>query len=183
MHIISDEKMFGKLGKAETDIVQNFDSILQNINHLSSKQIFALSQNINELSHELTDERGNRRNGYMNETIKLSAYAHYFMWWNIFRMTSLFADLPQNAFSDLQDGDYCLDLGSGPLTLVISLYLARPELRKLKLNWYCMDISQKSMSLGEIRDYVDNVVNLSVDVNKSLEEANGISVCKIRRAS
>ncbi len=148
-HIISDEKLFGKLGKTETDIIQNFDSILQNISHLSSKQIFALSQNINELSHELTDERGNRRNGYMNETAKLSAYTHYFMWWNIFRMTNLFAGLPQNAFSDLHDGDYCLDLGSGPLTLVISLYLARPELRKVKLNWYCMDISQKSMSLGE----------------------------------
>ncbi|MCR4630615.1 MAG: small ribosomal subunit Rsm22 family protein, partial [Treponema sp.] len=43
----------------------------------------------------------------------------------------------------------CLDLGSGPLTLVTALWIARPELRNLPLIWYCLDISQGALTLGE----------------------------------
>ncbi|MCR4790185.1 MAG: hypothetical protein K5839_03810 [Treponemataceae bacterium] len=144
-----NDSLFAEPGKAEQAIINNFDQILQGIRPLSSKQIYQLPDNIKELSHLLTDERTNRRNGYMNETLMLSAYTHYFMWWNLFRLTHLFAGFPKEAFANLKDGSYCLDLGSGPLTLVCALYLARPELRSRKLVWYCMDISQNSLALGE----------------------------------
>jgi hypothetical protein len=83
----------------------------------------------------------------MNDNIQLSSYVRYYTWWNLVRLTRLFANIPASVFptSDCT----CLDLGSGPLTVVTALWLARPELRKLKLTWYCLDVSANSMALGE----------------------------------
>jgi ribosomal protein RSM22 (predicted rRNA methylase) len=146
---IQFEKMFKSLEKKENSILENFDEILQSIKPLSSKQLYQLPNLINELSHQLTDERSSRHNGYMNQTVMLTSYARYFMWWNLFRLTNLFKGFPSEYFDKLQDGEYCLDLGSGPLTVPIALWLSRPELRKKKLTWYCTDISQTALSLGE----------------------------------
>lgn len=141
--------LFAPLGKTEDEILQNFDIILQSVKPLSSKQLYMLPKMVNELSHLLTDERSKRRNGYMNENATLSAYTHYFMWWNLYRLTHLFAGMPPDSFQNLTDGDYCLDLGSGPLTVVCALWLSRPELRLKKLIWYCLDSSNNALSLGE----------------------------------
>ena len=146
---IQIEKMFKSLEKNENSILENFDNILQNIKPLSSKQLYQLPNLIKELSHQLTDERSSRHNGYMNQTVMLTAYSRYFMWWNLFRLTNLFRGFPKNCFDNLKDNDYCLDLGSGPLTIPVALWLSRPELRKKKLTWYCTDISQTALSLGE----------------------------------
>ena len=146
---IQIEKMFKSLEKNENSILENFDDILQNIKPLSSKQLYQLPNLIKELSHQLTDERSSRHNGYMNQTVMLTAYSRYFMWWNLFRLTNLFRGFPKNCFDFLKDDDYCLDLGSGPLTIPVALWLSRPELRKKKLTWYCTDISQTALSLGE----------------------------------
>lgn len=128
-------------------IIEKFDEIIQNVRPLNSRQLQQLPDNIRALSHQMTDERSSRRLGYMNENIQLSAYIRYFTWWNLVRLTRLFSNLPAESFpaSDC----VCLDCGSGPLTVVTALYLARPELRKLKLTWYCLDVSANSMSLGE----------------------------------
>ena len=146
---IQIEKMFKSLEKNQNSILENFDDILQNIKPLSSKQLYQLPNLIKELSHQLTDERSSRHNGYMNQTVMLTAYSRYFMWWNLFRLTNLFRGFPKNCFDFLKDDDYCLDLGSGPLTIPVALWLSRPELRKKKLTWYCTDISQTALSLGE----------------------------------
>ncbi|EPF25528.1 hypothetical protein HMPREF1221_02078 [Treponema socranskii subsp. paredis ATCC 35535] len=130
------------------NVIAEFDKILQSVFPANGRQLASLPKNINALSHALTDERGERRRGYMNAPETLSAYVRYFSWWNIVRFTRLFANFEKDAFA-LSDGDACLDVGSGPLTAVISLWLSRPELRNKKLTWYCMDISQASLALGE----------------------------------
>jgi ribosomal protein RSM22 (predicted rRNA methylase) len=112
---------------------------------LDSKRLQELPAEIRELSHSLTDERGERRVGYMNEPAVISAYVRYYMWWNLVRLTRLFSGLPLS----LKDGDSAVDLGSGPLTVPIALWMARPELRSLKLTWYCVDLSQGALSAGE----------------------------------
>lgn len=129
-------------------ILDTFDEIVQGVRPLSAKQLHFLPNTIRDLSHSLTDERGKRRLGYMKDTQLLSAYTRYFSWWNLVRLTRLFANLPSDAFH-LDDGDVCLDVGSGPLTVVCALWLARPELRAKKLTWYCMDISKSALALGE----------------------------------
>lgn len=84
----------------------------------------------------------------MNDKTFLSAYARYFMWWNLTRLSRLFSNIDISKIN-LHDNDICLDIGSGPLTVVTALWLSRPELRKIKLVWYCLDLSQSSLSLGE----------------------------------
>ena len=137
----------GQFSKQQIDLLENFDKIIQSVRPLNSRQLQALPDNIAALSHQLTDERGSRRLGYMNENVQLSAYVRYFTWWNLVRLTRLFSNLPQSAFP--QQAASCLDLGSGPLTLVTALWIARPELRNLPLTWYCLDISQGALTLGE----------------------------------
>ena len=129
-------------------ILNDFDSIISSNHPLNSKQRAELPKDIRELSHYLTDERGERRLGYMNQTSTLSAYIHYYLWWNLVRLTRLFANLP-SSFFNLSDESICLDIGSGPLTVPIALYMARPELRSKKLTWYCMDLSKEALSIGE----------------------------------
>ena len=128
-------------------IIEDFDSIIQGIRPLNSRQLQQLPENIRNLSHQMTDDRSSRRLGYMNENIQLSAYVRYFTWWNLVRLTRLFSNLPATSFP--KSDCICLDLGSGPLTVVTALYLARPELRSRRLTWYCLDVSANSMSLGE----------------------------------
>ena len=133
--------------KDARQIIQEFDALVQGVQPLNSKQLQQLPQNIRNLSHQMTDDRSNRRLGYMNENIQLSSYVRYFTWWNLVRLTRLFSNLPEQCFP--QNDAVCLDVGSGPLTVVTALFLARPELRKLKLTWYCLDVSANSMALGE----------------------------------
>ena len=129
-------------------ILENFDSIIQGILPLNSRQFSKLPDDIRELSHQLTDERSSRRMHYMNDKVFLSAYARYFMWWNLIRLTKLFSNINFDSVN-LSDGDFCLDIGSGPLTVVTALWLSRPELRSKKITWYCLDISKEVLSLGE----------------------------------
>lgn len=131
------------------DLIENFNKIVSSSHPLSSKQKVFLAKHIRDLSHNLTDERGNRRIGYMNETTALSAYVHYFMWWNLVRLTKLFSNMDESFFASLTDESICLDIGSGPLTVVTALFLSRPELRSKKLTWYCMDLSSQALAFGE----------------------------------
>lgn len=128
-------------------ILEDFDRIIQSVRPLNSRQIQQLPDNIKNLSHQLTDKRCERRLGYLNDSAQLSAYARYYAWWNLVRLTKLFANLPRESFP--QNDAICLDVGAGPFTVVIALWLARPELRKLKLVWYCLDVSSNSMIFGE----------------------------------
>lgn len=129
-------------------IISRFDEIIDSTHPLNSKQKALLPKQIRGLSHYLTDSRSDRRLGYMNQTTLLSAYVRYYSWWNLVRLTRLFSNIGRQFFS-LEDGSVCLDIGSGPLTVPIALFLARPELRKKSITFYCIDRSQQAMAFGE----------------------------------
>ena len=135
------------LSKDTVSILNSFDEIIQGVRPLNSRQLQQLPDHIRQLSHQLTDDRASRRLGYMNDNIQLSSYVRYYTWWNLVRLTRLFSNLPDSVFPKADCT--CLDLGSGPLTVVTALWLARPELRKLHLTWYCLDVSANSLALGE----------------------------------
>jgi hypothetical protein len=137
--------VFGSLSKDTRALLDAFPEIVQSVMPLDSKKQLLLPTGIRDLSHELTDERGERRVGYLNDPAVLSAYVRYYMWWNLVRLTRLFTTLPIT----LADGDAAVDLGSGPLTLPVALWMARPDLRARKITWYCVDISQNALSAGE----------------------------------
>lgn len=175
--IVSQKNMFdfSSVPEDAKNIIDNFDDIVQSVRPLNAKQFRLLPKNILSLSHQLTDERNERRKSYMNSAEELSAYTRYFSWWNIVRFTRIFSNLQNerkiitgnktvengknaNAIStensarnvfELNDGDVCLDIGSGPLTTVISLWLSCPRLRNKRLTFYCVDLSMSSLTLGE----------------------------------
>jgi len=149
-NVFSRKEMFAvdSIPFESKEILEKFDDIVAEVRGLSMKQRVFLSSAIKKLSHELTDDRNSRRLGYMNSAENVTSYIAYFMWWNLVRLTRLFANLPKKAF-DLKDGSVAIDIGSGPLTVVVALWLARPELRNKKITWYCVDLSQNALSQGE----------------------------------
>jgi len=137
--------VFSELTLEAKNILKHFPALLEQVLPLDAKKKQLLPQHIHTLFHELTDERSSRKTHYLNDPVKLSAYTHYYVWWNLVRLTKLL----QNLEIPLDDGDYAADFGSGPLTLVCALWIAKPKLRKKRLTWYCVDISNKALSFGE----------------------------------
>ena len=137
--------VFAAPGKDAQKLLDRFFDLSLDVLPLDSRKLQQLPNDIKELSHELTDERSERRKGYMNDPATLSAYIRYYQWWNLVRLVKLFSTLPVT----LKAGDTLADLGSGPLTLPIALWIARPDLRELPLTWYCVDLSAGALSAGE----------------------------------
>ena len=137
--------VFSPLSVQSRQILDAFPDILQRVLPLSDKQMQKLPLYIHALFHELTDDRSRRKIHYMNDPVKLSAYMHYYLWWNLVRMVKLLQNIP----IDLPDSAVAADFGSGPLTFLCALWIAKPALRKKKLKWYCVDLSHKALSLGE----------------------------------
>ncbi|WP_432910685.1 small ribosomal subunit Rsm22 family protein [Treponema sp. OMZ 805] len=142
---IFGKPVFSELTSEAKNILEHFPMLLDQVLSLDAKKKQLLPQHIHTLFHELTDERSSRKTHYLNDPVKLSAYAHYYVWWNLVRLTKLL----QNLDIRLDDRDYVADFGSGPLTFVCALWIAKPELRKKRLTWYCVDISNKALSFGE----------------------------------
>ena len=139
---------FTSLPQDAKEVLEDLQNIVYSTHPLTSKQKATLPQEIRDLCHKLTDERQKRVMGYMNTPKTLTAYVHYYLWWNLVRLTRLFSNMDKSFFN-LKDNDTCLDLGSGPLTVPIALYLARPELRAVPLVWLCQDVSPLALSFGE----------------------------------
>jgi hypothetical protein len=104
-----------------------------------------LSRDVAELSRLLTSARGERGAFYLDKSAMLTAYLRCLLPWNVYRLVRLLPSLPLT----LADGDTITDLGSGPLTLPVALWIARPELRRLKLIFRCVDRSQTALDAGK----------------------------------
>ena len=144
-HYTFGKPVFSELTAEAKKILEHFPDILAQVLPLDAKKKQLLPQHIHTLFHELTDERSSRKAHYLNDPVKRSAYTHYYVWWNLVRLTKLL----QNLDIRLDDGDYAADFGSGPLTFICALWIAKPELRKKRLTWYCVDISNKALGFGE----------------------------------
>jgi ribosomal protein RSM22 (predicted rRNA methylase) len=105
----------------------------------------ALPSQVAELSRLLTNDRGNRSLSYLARPNYLSAYLHYFMPWNLYRLCLL---LPNLDFS-LSSDSIITDLGCGPLTFASALWIARPDLRTLPLEINCVDRSAPALEAGK----------------------------------
>ncbi|MFU2209577.1 small ribosomal subunit Rsm22 family protein [Solidesulfovibrio sp. C21] len=100
---------------------------------------------IRDLSLSLTAEReGGPKPGYLSDPRTLAAYAWYFLPWNLLRLSRLLPGLDL----DIPDGGLVCDVGSGPLTFVQALWLSRPDLRRKRLRFTCVDRSRRALDLG-----------------------------------
>ena len=103
-----------------------------------------IRRDVLELWRELTSEKSTRQPDYIGEPAKLAAYLRYFLPWNVARLVPLLAGLDLG----LKPGYAVLDIGSGPLTVPIALWIARPDLRAMELRVECMDRVRRAMEIG-----------------------------------
>ena len=74
-----------------------------------------------------------------------SSYVRYFLPWNILRLSSILSRMPLS----LNAGSVLMDIGSGPLSHPIALYVARPDLRGTPLTVYCTDKTERILKVGQ----------------------------------
>ena len=115
---------------------------------LSRAHHASLAQDIAELSGILTSSRADLRRPYWAKPNLTSAYLYYFLPWNLVRLCRLFGGLrlPEPA------GDrpsILVDLGSGPLTVPLALWLAKPGWRRLPLEVVAVDCAGRPPRLGQ----------------------------------
>ncbi len=141
---MSTDRLFPNLTDENQAELERFGAILKKVWPLKAKHRDKLKYDIRDMSRSLTNERADRKAEYMSDAKFLSPYLTYFLPWNLYRMSRLFSGLEL----DVPDGAHIADLGTGPLTTVIALWMSRPHLRNRKLNFTCMDRAPKSMQAG-----------------------------------
>ncbi len=138
--------------KALQDLPKALDVVIP----LQAKHRRALPFAIDELSSRLTIERGLIKQAYWSAPRLTAAYMWYFLPWNILRLSRLLATLnipeplplPTRAQGTPKPRLF-VDMGSGPLSLPIALWLAKPEWREHELNVLCLDTSPHPLQLGQ----------------------------------
>lgn len=120
-------------------------SIFDEVIPLRQKQRLELGRSVRSLWEELTSEKEHRNAEYLGSPSYSSAYIRYFLPWNLMRLASVFPglDLP------LEEGAVIVDMGSGPLTVPMALYIARPDLRGKRLTIYCCDKTERILKTGQ----------------------------------
>ena len=134
-------KAGGDCAKALDALPGIFDEVVP----LNQKHRQELGHTIRSLWEDLTSEREHRAAEYLSAPAYYSAYVRYFLPWNIVRLSSIFTNLPLN----LVDGAIIVDIGSGPLTVPMALYVARPDLRGMPLTIYCTDKTERILKVGQ----------------------------------
>jgi ribosomal protein RSM22 (predicted rRNA methylase) len=126
-------------------ILDSLPSLIKKTFPIPGKFRSALPSGIAELSRLLTNRRGDRSLSYLGRPNLLSAYLHYFLPWNLYRLCLL---IPRLDFS-LSPQDTITDIGCGPLTFASALWIARPDLRKVPLEFFCVDRSSPALEAGK----------------------------------
>ncbi|SBW06530.1 hypothetical protein KL86DPRO_20676 [uncultured delta proteobacterium] len=99
---------------------------------------------VRDLSRLLTQDRSQLAASYWVNKRLLTAYCRYFLPWNLLRLSWLLPglDLPLPPHATI------LDLGSGPLTMPLALWITKPAWREMPLTIVCSDVSPAPMALG-----------------------------------
>jgi len=143
----------------------------------------ALPSNIAELSHLLTNNRGERPLSYLSRPEMLSAYLNYFLTWNLYRLCYIipFLDIK------LKSGDTIIDYGSGPLTFASALWIARPDLRNIPLKINCIDRCSPVLEAGKKffnaltceSPWEINLVREDIDIRRNSKRKKASLVCSV----
>ena len=142
LHILETSQAAVPEGSA--DLVSKLMDIIEETAPMPGGRRQDLRRDVLELWRELTSERSVRQADYIGEPAKYAAYLRYFLPWNVVRLIPILASIPL----DLKAGDHLLDIGSGPLTLPIALWIARPELRGVPLELLCVDRVRRVAETG-----------------------------------
>ena len=137
--------LFPPLADETRYILESLPAIIDKAFPIPARFRSELPRDVAKLSRLLTCEREDRSGSYLGIDSLLSAYLRYFLPWNIYRLTRLFTSLPLK----LKPHDSVNDLGSGPLTLAASLWISRPDLRGIPLEFRCLDKTAAVLETGK----------------------------------
>jgi ribosomal protein RSM22 (predicted rRNA methylase) len=137
--------LFPHLDDASRRLVDRIPTLVDEVFPLPGRFRAGLPRDVATLSGLLTFSRGERDAAYLGKAPLLSAYLRYFLPWNVYRLCRLLPALPLT----LGDGDSIVDLGAGPLTLPLALWIARPELRERRLELRCLDKTGAALDAGK----------------------------------
>ncbi len=150
------QELFPPLPRHIRDALQDLPRVLQMAIPMQAKHRQMLPYAIEELSTRLTSERGLLQQPYWSAPRFTSAYVWYFLPWNIIRLTRLLhgLDLPEPTPMPAKKGGNAVprifaDMGSGPLSFPIALWLAKPQWRNIPLTLLCTDISPHPLQAGQ----------------------------------
>jgi len=136
---------FDILPQESQRILDSIPSLIEKTFPIPGRFRGKLPSDIAELSRLLTNNRGDRSLSYMTRPNFLSAYLHYFLPWNLYRLCLLLPTLKLNLCAK----DIITDLGCGPLTLTSALWITNPGLRKIPLEINCLDRSGPALEAGK----------------------------------
>jgi hypothetical protein len=141
---MNSDSLFPPLAPAARRLLEGIPALIDKTFPMPGRFRSALPSDVAELSRLLTAGRGERGLSYLGHPSLLSAYLRYFLPWNLYRLCRLLPGL------DLQFAahDRITDLGCGPLTLAAALWISRPELRALPLEFFCIDRSGPALDAG-----------------------------------
>jgi ribosomal protein RSM22 (predicted rRNA methylase) len=127
--------------------IENLLGVIDKTFPLKQRFYAETPKNIARLSALLTKERSELKSGYMSSPALLNAYLRFFLPWNVYRLSMLLPSLSLEVA--LEEDAEIIDLGSGPLSLPISLWIALPNLRRLQLRFLCADQNGAALEAGK----------------------------------
>ncbi len=119
--------------------------VLDDVMPMHGSQKRDLAPACRDLSALLTTDRDGLSRPYWTSPRLTSAYLRYFLPWNLVRLSAL---LPGMNFGRIPDAPLILDMGSGPLTLPLALWLSRPDLRRRPVTLVASDSTPHILELG-----------------------------------
>ncbi|MBM4131375.1 rRNA methyltransferase, partial [bacterium] len=135
------------LPPAPASLTQGLDALpraLADLRPLRAKHRAQLPAQVAQLSEWLTSARDDLPRDYLSRPALLSAYLHYFLPWNLYRQGRLLAGLDLRPAAGAQ----VVDLGAGPFTFALALWLARPDLRGVPLRYLAVDRAGAALEAG-----------------------------------
>jgi len=137
--------LFAPLSHETRRLLDGIPALIDKTFPLPARFRSKLPSDIAELSRLLTSGRGERSLSYLGRPAMLSAYLRFFLPWNLYRLCRLLPGLD----IDLCANDIITDLGSGPFTFACALWICRPDLRHLPLEFQCVDRSGPVLESGK----------------------------------
>lgn len=145
------QSLFNPIPAEAKKTLDKFPEILEKVWPLKKRHRDQLPRDIAELSEKLTSNRKDLEKNYWSRPENISAYLYYFLPWNLLRLLSLLPALPLG-FPEKTETRECpviYDAGSGPLTMAIAMWLAKPEWRNVPLKILAVDKAKKPLELGK----------------------------------
>ncbi|MDE7469582.1 MAG: small ribosomal subunit Rsm22 family protein [Desulfovibrionaceae bacterium] len=141
-------ELFTPPNKDAIDALEELYAPIRKVMPLKKNQYALLPRSIQELSYILTQQRGEMPFYWSSPRLR-SAYFYYFMPWNLVRLAQCIPNLYLPELSYIEEYPSILDIGSGPLTLPLALWLFRKDLRDIPLTIYCYDTAKHPMEYGK----------------------------------